>query len=154
MNISRRHLAGPLPFLGLVTIGMLGAKAAQELSADEEAVAKRVEAFRSAQVAADATACDELCAAELSYSHSDGHVEDKATFIRNATAGKSKFLSLEYKDPSIRVVGDVAIVRFHWLGENETIPDGKKSSTNLHVLMNWQNQGGEWNLLSRTATKL
>ena len=117
-------------------------------------MAKRVEAFRSAQVAADATAFDELCAAELSYSHSDGHVEDKATFIKNATAGKSKFLSLEYKDPSIRVVGDVAIVRFHWLGESETIPDGKKSSTNLHILMNWQNQGGEWKLLSRASTKL
>jgi hypothetical protein len=113
MNISRRHLVGPLPILGLVTIGVLGAKAAQELSPDEEAVAKRVEAFRSAQVAADAKAFDGLCATELSYSHSDGRVEDKATFIKNATAGKSKVLSLEYKDPSIRVVGDVAIVRFH-----------------------------------------
>src|SRR5215211_2832601 len=79
MNISRRHLAGPLPVLGLVTIGLLGTKAAQALSADDEAVAKRVEAFRSAQVAADAKAFDGLCAAELSYSHSDGRVEDKAT---------------------------------------------------------------------------
>jgi ketosteroid isomerase-like protein len=154
MNISRRHLAGPLSVLGLVTIGMLPATAAQELSADEEAVAKRVEAFRSALVAADPKALDGLCAAELSYSHSDGHVEDKATFIKNATAGTSKLLSLEWKDPSIRVVGDVAIVRFHWLGESETIPDGKKSSTNLHILMNWQNQGGEWKLLSRASTKL
>jgi len=154
MNISRRHLAGPLPVLGLVAIGMPGVKAAQALSADEEAVAKRVEAFRSAQIAADAKAFDELCAAELSYSHSDGRVEDKTTFIKNATAGKSKFLSLEYKDPSIRVVGDVAIVRFHWLCENETIPDGKKSSTNLHILMNWQKEGGEWKLLSRASTKL
>ena len=93
MKISRRH-AGPLSVLGLVTIGVLGAKAAQEMSADEEAVAKRVEAFRSAQFAADAKAFDGLCAAELSYSHSDGHVEDKATFIKNATAGKSEYLSL------------------------------------------------------------
>jgi ketosteroid isomerase-like protein len=154
MNISRRHLARPLPVLGLVAIGLPGVKAAQALLADEEAVVKRVEAFRSAQVAADAKAFDGLCAAELSYSHSDGRVEDKATFIKNATAGKSKFLSLEYKDPSIRVVGDVAIVRFHWLGESESIPDGKKSSTNLHILMNWQKQGGEWKLLSRASTKL
>ena len=154
MNISRRHLAGPLSVLGLVTIGVLEAKAGQEMSASEEAVAKRVEAFRSAQIAADAKAFDGLCAAELSYSHSDGRVEDKATFIKNATAGKSKVLSLEYKDPSIRVVGDVAIVRFHWLGESETIPDGKKSSTNLHILMNWQKQDGEWKLLSRASTKL
>ncbi len=153
MNISRRHLAGLLPVLGLVTISMLGAKAAQELSPDEEAVAKRVEAFRSAQVAADAKAFDGLCAAELvqPLRRPGGR---QATFIKNATAGKSKFLSLEYKDTSIRVVGDVAIVRFHWLGESETIPDGKKNSTNLHILMNWQNQGGEWKLLSRASTKL
>jgi ketosteroid isomerase-like protein len=154
MNISRRHFAGPLSVLELVTIGMLGAKAARAMSADEQAVAKRLDAFRAAQFAADAKALDGLCAAELSYSHSDGHVEDKATFIKNATAGKSKFLSLEYKDPTIRVTGDVAIVRFHWLGESETIPDGKKSSTDLHILMNWQKQAGEWNLLSRASTKL
>ena len=154
MTISRRHLTGRLPVLGLLAAGLLGAKAAQAMSADEEAVAKRLEAFRAAQVAADAKAFDGLCAPELSYSHSDGHVEDKATFIKNATAGKSKFLSLEYQDPTIRVVGDAAIVRFHWLGESETIPEGKKSSTNLAILMNWQKQDGEWKLLSRASTKL
>jgi len=154
MNISRRHLTGPAPVLGLLAVGLLGVGAAQAATADDEAVAKRVEAFRAAQVAADAKAFDALCAAELSYSHSDGRVEDKATFIKNATAGKSKMLSLKYEEPSIRVVGDVAIVRFHWLGESESIPEGKKSSTNLHILMNWQKQAGDWKLLSRASTKL
>jgi len=154
MNISRRHLTVPLPVLGLVAASLLGAKAAQAVTADEEAVAKRLEAFRAAQFAADAKAFDGLCAPELSYSHSDAHIEDKATFIKNATAGKSKFLSLDYKDPSIRVVGDVAIVRFHWVGESEAVADGKKNSTNLHILMNWQKQGTDWRLLSRAATKL
>jgi ketosteroid isomerase-like protein len=154
MNISRRHLTGPLPVLGLVAVGLLGVGAAQAMTADEEAVAKRLEAFRAAQFAADAKALDELTAVELSYSHSDAHIEDKATFIKNATAGKSKFLSLEYRDPSIRVVGDAAIVRFHWVAESESIPEGKKSSTNLAILMNWQKQGGDWKLLSRASTKL
>ena len=154
MNISRRHLTGPLPVLGLLAVGLLGAKAAQAMTADEEGVAKRLEAFRSAQVAADAKAFDDLCAAELSYSHSDARIEDKATFIKNATAGKSKFLSLEYKEPWIRVVGDAAIVRFHWVAESEVIADGKKNATNLAILMNWQKQGGEWKLLSRASTKL
>lgn len=76
------------------------------------------------------------CAAELSYSHSDGRVEDKATFVANATDGKSKFISLAYQDVKIRVVGPAAIVRFHWVGESESVPDGKKSSTNLQILMN------------------
>jgi ketosteroid isomerase-like protein len=152
MNISRRRLAEPV--LGVVAFGLLGATNARAVSADEEAVTKRVEAFRAALAVADGKALDGLCAPELSYSHSDGHVEDKTVFLKNATAGKSKTLSLEWKDLSVRVVGDAAIVRFHWLGESESVADGKKSSTNLHILMNWQKQGSEWELLSRAATKL
>ena len=149
MNIDRRQLALPA-----LAIGLLGIAPAFAASADEEAVAKNVEAFRAAQVAADAKALDALCAAELSYSHSDARVEDKATFIANATNGKSKWLSLLYENPTIRIVGPAAIVRFHWLGEAEAVADGKKSSTNLHILMNWQKQGADWKLLSRAATKL
>jgi ketosteroid isomerase-like protein len=150
MNIDRRRLAA-LPVLAVGLLGMVPALAA---SADEDAVAKNVEAFRAAQVAADAKALDALCAAELSYSHSDARIEDKATFIANATSGKSKTLSLKYEGVGIRVVGDAAIVRFHWLGESEAVADGKKSSTNLHILMNWQKQGADWKLLSRASTKL
>ena len=117
-------------------------------------MAKRLEAFRAAQFAHDAKALDALCADQLSYSHSDAHIEDKATFIKNATSDKSKFLSLEYQDPWIRVVGDAALVRFHWVAEGETIPEGKKSSTNLHILMIWQKQAGDWKLLARASTKL
>lgn len=149
MNIDRRQLALPA-----LAFGLLGVVPAFAASADEDAVAKRVEAFRAAQVAADAKAFDALCAAELSYSHSDGRVEDKAAFIANATSGKSKFLSLDYKEPKIHVVGPAAIVRFHWVGESQAVADGKKSATNLHILMNWQKQGADWKLLSRAATKL
>jgi ketosteroid isomerase-like protein len=153
MNIDRRELILPALALGLLSVVPLGVVLALA-AADEEAVAEKLEAFRAAQVAADAKAFDALCAAELSYSHSDGRVEDKATFIANSTNGKSKFLSLAYQDPSIRVVGPAAIVRFHWLGEQEAVADGKKSSTNLHILMNWQKQGADWKLLSRASTKL
>jgi ketosteroid isomerase-like protein len=149
MHIDRRHLV--LPALAIGFVGVLPALAG---SADEEAVAKSVEAFRAAQVAADAKAFDMLCAAELSYSHSDGRVEDKAAFIANATNRKSRFLSLAYQDPKIRVVGTAAIVRFHWVAESESLADGKKSATNLHILMNWQKQGADWRLLSRASTKL
>jgi ketosteroid isomerase-like protein len=149
MNIDRRHLVLPA-----LAVGLLGVAPTLAGSAEEDAVAKNVEAFRMAQIAADAKAFDVLCAPELSYSHSDGRVEDKATFIANATNGKSKFLSLDYLDPQIRVVGTVAIVRFHWVAESQSVADGKKSNTNLHILMNWQKQGAEWKLLSRASTKL
>jgi ketosteroid isomerase-like protein len=150
MKIDRRHLVLPALAVGMLAL----APRAFALSADEQTVAKRLEAFRAAQFAKDAKALDALTATDLSYSHSDGHIEDKATFIKNATADKSKFLSLDYKDPTIKVVGTTAIVRFHWVGQSEAAADGKKSDTNLAILMNWQKQGGTWKLLSRSATKL
>ncbi len=149
MKIDRRHLALPA-----LAIGLLGIRPAMAATADETAVAKNLEAFRAAQASKDGKALEALVAPELSYSHSDGRVEDKAAFLKGATGTASKTLSLVYKDPSIRVVGDAAIVRFHWMAESETVADGKKSSTNLHILMNWQKQAGQWKLLTRASTKL
>ena len=149
MTIERRALA--LPLLAAGVLSALPASAAP--SADEAAVLKRVEAFRTAQVAADAKAFDGLCAKELSYSHSNGRVEDKALFIKNATAGTSKILSLQYQDPKAAIVGDTAIVRFHWLGESQAT-DGTKSKTDLHILMIWKKMAGDWKLLARASTKL
>jgi Domain of unknown function (DUF4440) len=148
MEIDRRGLILPVLAAGLLSVAPAFA------GADEDALAKKLEAFRTAQMAANAEALASLCAAELSYSHSSGAVEDKATFIANATNGKSKWLTLEYKNPTIRVVGDAAIVRFNFVGEQEAVADGKKNAVNLHILTNWQKQGGDWKLLSRGATKL
>jgi Domain of unknown function (DUF4440) len=150
MQINRRQFTLPA-----LAIGLLGVGPAIAASADEDAVAKNVEAFRVAQIALDAKALDALCAAELSYGHSDARVEDKATFIKNATTNRNaKTLSLAYQDPKVKIVGPAAIVRFNWASESEAIADGKKSTTKLHVLMNWQKQGADWKLLSRAATKL
>ena len=151
MQIHRRHaLLSPL------ALALVGATATAAIAspADEAAVKKNVEAFRAAQAARDPKGLEKLCAAELSYSHSDGRVEDRAQFVAGATNNKSKVLSLKYEDVKVKVVGDAAIVRFHWLGESESIPEGKKSSTDLHILMNWVKQAGEWKLLSRASTKL
>jgi Domain of unknown function (DUF4440) len=147
--INRRQLA--LPVLAVTLLATIPALAGP---ADDIAVAKNLEAFRAAQMAADPKALEALCAPELSYSHSDGRVEDRAAFVANATNGKSKFLALTYKEPTIRVVGDSAVVRFNWVGESEAVADGKKTPTNLHILMNWQKQGTDWKLLSRGSTKL
>jgi len=149
MKINRRHVAWPA-----LAMGLLAALPVSAGSADEETVAKRLEAFRVAQMKKDGNALAALCAPELSYSHSNARVENKAEFLAGATSTRTRTLSLAYKDPTIRVVGDVAIVRFTWASESEVVADGTKSQTNLHILMNWQKQGGEWKLLSRASTKI
>jgi hypothetical protein len=152
MQIDRRHLALPALAFGMLAAAPAFAPSAFAATADEAAVAKNTEAHRVALIAADARALDALSAPELSYSHSDGHIEDKATFIATATNGKSKWLSLAYNDTTVRVVGDAAIVRFKFVGENQS--GDKKNQSNLGILMVWQKQQGEWKLLARSATKL
>ncbi|WP_291850142.1 nuclear transport factor 2 family protein [Bradyrhizobium sp.] len=150
MNIDRRQFALPLLALGLVGI-VPGAAFA---GADEDAIAKNVEAFRAAQAAGNADGIAPLCAEEMSYSHSSGAVDDKATLLAGVKNAKYKWTTLEYRNPTIRVVGPAAIVRFNFVGEQEFAADGKKVPQNLAILMNWQKQGNDWKLLSRSATKL
>ena len=147
MNIDRRTLAGLLPALGV-----LAAASAHAASADETALGKLLEEHRAALAAADAKALDRLSAPELSYSHSDGHIEDKATFIANATSGKSKWLSLAYENPTIKVVGDVAITRFTFVGDLQS--GDKTTAIKLGILLMWQKQHGVWKALARCSTKL
>ena len=149
MNIDRRQLALPVLALGIGLMSVVPAFA----GADEDAVAKNVETFRVAQAAGNAEGIASLCAEELSYSHSNAKVDTKASLLDGVTKANYKWTSLEYKDPTIRIVGPTAIVRFNFVGEQE-FTDGKKTPQNLHILMNWQKQGNDWKLLSRAATKL
>jgi ketosteroid isomerase-like protein len=147
MNINRRTLM--LLALAVGLLGMVPAFAGP----DEDAVIKNVESFRVAQIAGKADAIAPLLAEDLSYSHSSGAVDDKAKLLSGIANANYKWTVLEYRSPSVKVVGSAAIVRFNFVGEQE-FTDGKKTPQNLAILMNWQKQGGEWKLLSRAATKL
>lgn len=156
MDVDRRSLAFPLlaaPLLAASLLAALPARAAG-MSGEERALLKRVEAFRDAQRAKDAKALAALCMDELSYSHSDAHVEDKATFVANATSPKSKVVFINYDDIWVHALGDVALVRFHWTSESEIVADGKHTTANISVLMVWVKRAGAWQLLGRSATKL
>jgi ketosteroid isomerase-like protein len=152
MHIDRRHLALPALAFGMLAAAPAFAPSAFADTSDEAAVAKNTEAYRVALMAGDAKGLDAASAPELSYSHSDGHIEDKATFVANASNGRTKWLSLVFNDTTVRVVGDAAIVRYKFVGENQT--GDKKNQVNLGILMVWQKQQGEWKLLARCSTKL
>src|ERR1044072_6164500 len=143
MKINRRNLM--LSGLAVGVVGVVPALA----GADEDAVAKNVEAFRAAQAAGNSEVLASLCAPELSYSHSSGALDDKASLTAGVANAKYKGTSLEYRTPTIRIVGPTAVVRFNFVGEQEFMADGKKVSQKLHILMNWQKQGAGWKTLWR-----
>src|SRR5256885_11676899 len=80
MNIDRRELM--LPALAVGLLGLIpGSTVPAFAGADEDTVAKNLEAFRAAQAVGNAEVLASVCAEELSYSHSSGAVDDKASLM-------------------------------------------------------------------------
>jgi ketosteroid isomerase-like protein len=130
---------------------LLGNKT-QAQSKDEAAVATAVEALRKAMVDPTKETLSKLTAEELSYGHSSGKIQDKAQFIEALTSNASDFVSIELTEQTIKLAGNVALVR-HTLSAN-TNDGGKPGTVKLHILTVWQKQRGQWKLLARQAVKL
>lgn len=128
------------------------AAGAAEPSGDTAAVAKASEALRGAMVAGDKKALTALVYDQLSYGHSDGHLDTKTSFI-DSLAGKNAFKSLALSDQTIEVVGNNAIVRHVFDGVNN-MPDGTTTTAHIKVLQVWKKEKGAWRLLARQSCPL
>ena len=89
---------------------------------------------------------------QLSYSHSDARLQDKAQFIDGTMTRKGTVKSLEWPNLTVQAVGDTAIVRHLWVSESEL--DGKVTNTRIGVMQVWKKQDGNWKLLARASFKL
>jgi ketosteroid isomerase-like protein len=119
---------------------------------EEAAVTAAVENLRKAMIDGDKTGLQNITADQLSYGHSSGKVEDKATFVDNIATGKSDFVTIDLTNQTIAISGDAAIVR-HTLSAT-TNDGGKPGTVNLNILLIWQKQKGQWKLLARQAVKI
>jgi ketosteroid isomerase-like protein len=149
LSLSRRHLAaaGALAFSAPTLI-----RSAHAQSADEATVKNAVEELRMAWLKQDKAKLASLTAEQLSYSHSDAHLEDKTKFIDGAMTRKATFKSLEWPELTIQVVGNAAVVRHLWVSDSDL--DGKVTNTKIGVMQVWQKQDGGWKLLARASWKL
>lgn len=138
-------------FIYLIMLtGMVTTTTAQ--SKDSAAVSAAVELLRKAMIDADKAGLQKVTADQLSYGHSSGRVEDKATFIENIVSGKSDFVTIDLTNQTVAVAGDAAIVR-HTLSAT-TNDGGTPGTVKLNILLVWQKQKGQWKLLARQAVKV
>lgn len=121
-------------------------------SRKEKAVAKAVESLRKALIEGDSATLEALTQPGLSYGHSSGRVEDKASFIRSLTSGASDFVTIDLGEQTVRVVDRTAIVR-HTLSA-QTNDNGKPGSVKLAILTIWEKEGSRWKLLARQAVRI
>jgi len=149
MHPSRRYLAAA-GVLALAAPTLIGSAPAQ--SEDVAALKKAVEELRMAWIKQDKATLDSLTAPQLSYSHSDARLQNKAEFIDGVMTRKATVKSLEWPEMTVQVVGANGVVRHLWVSESEL--DGKVTNTKIGVMQVWQKQDGGWKLLARSSWRL
>jgi len=149
MTVSRRDvvIAGALAFGGLLLEGPSTANAA-----DEDSVAQSVETLRKGIFEADRSKLEQVAAAQISYGHSDGRVQNKEEFIQGVLTRKQTVKTLDFPELKIAVVGNAAVARHIYLSQSER--DGKATTTRIGALQVWHKQDGGWKLLARQGFRL
>ncbi len=136
----------------LVVFG-LTLSVAQAQTKDKQDVLDRVETWRKAVLGQDVKMLDKLFANELTYGHSNGHIDTKDSFINTISTKKEVYNELNLDDMTVSIVGNNALVR-HKMTGHVTLQDGTISKPNLGVLQVWNKTKSGWQLLARQAFKL
>lgn len=124
---------------------------------DARDVAAAVERLRQLMLAPDAAALGTLLHERLTYGHSAGKVDTKASLIQSLMTRSSAFARIDVSQQSVDVVGDVAHVRHVF--DADTVPQGRPAAkVHLQVLGVWLRQPAGspagWQLLARQAVVL
>jgi hypothetical protein len=122
-----RRITLPLA-LGLMTAVMSGGCLAKDNP--RESALQSAEAARfAANVSADAKALGQLLDDGLEYTHSNGDLDSKASFIESLTSGRRDYVSIEHHIESLRIFGDVAVIR----GKAEVTVTSSGKPNNLKI---------------------
>ena len=145
-------LGGALVAPWLATRLLAGGEAQGTGSKAEEEVRRAERERFAAMLKADVGALDKLLGADLTYTHGDGRVIDKAAFISDFKTGAFKYVTIEPNDMTVRVFGDVAVVTggaaMHVVN-NGADANIKIRYTDVHVRRN-----GSWQMVAWEATRL
>lgn len=120
---------------------------------DVETVILNLEdAWDKALVSSDVDALDKIYADTLIYTHSNGSVDDKATYITKIRSGETKYESMTRNDRRIKVYGDTAVVTCHW--DVHVMARGTKIDTNARYVHVYSKIGEDWKMVAHQATRI
>ena len=120
------------------------------MSGDVEQQILQVEAKRiAAMVALDLEALDPILADDLSYSHSSGRTDTKASFLGLVSNGH--YLGVEFLERNVVPCGNAAIIRGR--AQMRVNHDGENLSYPILFLEVYALRGSAWQLVAWQATR-
>ena len=122
-------------------------------SSNDNAVWSRVEALTKAIFETkDRAALLDLVSEKVTYGHSGGNIEDKATMVEKAVTNKMAYKNTVFEKVSVDVDGNTAVVRHNFSATS--VENGTETPVNLAVLQVWKKENGKWRIWARQAVKV
>jgi ketosteroid isomerase-like protein len=120
---------------------------------DEKAVMATLEDMAQATVKKDVATLDKIYHSDLTYSHSSAMLQSKAEVLK-AAAGPAVTESMTFHDSTIRIYGNVALVR--GLNELRNGTPGAMHDNHLNILWVLVKGPGPhgWQIVARQTTRL
>jgi ketosteroid isomerase-like protein len=110
------------------------------------------DAWKLAMMKKDPAGLQKLLHEDLIYSHSSGMVQTKADVIKATTTGKGVIEAMDFSETTVRVYGNMALIRANLDMRNAT--DGKATVSHTNCLHVWLKGPTGWQMVSRQATQL
>jgi ketosteroid isomerase-like protein len=110
------------------------------------------DAWKLAMMKKDPAGLQKFLHEDLIYSHSSGMMQTKADDIKATTTGKTTIEAIDFSETTVRVYGNMALIRANVDMRNAT--DGKATVAHTNVLHVWLKGPTGWQMVSRQATQL
>jgi ketosteroid isomerase-like protein len=137
----------------MILVARAAFPAAMNNSKDEKSVMATLETMAQATIKKDVATLDKVYHPDLTYSHSSAMNQTKAEVLK-AVAGPAVTESMTFHETSIRIYGNVALVR----GRNELRNGAPGSLHDNHLNILWVMLKGPgpqgWQIVARQTTRL
>lgn len=121
-------------------------------TAAEQTILKLEQQWEDALTHSDTAALNQLYDATLIYTHSNGKVDSKSSFVHMIETGATKYQSMNRDDIRVHVYSSSAIVSCHW--DAHVMAGGNKIDLNARYLHVYVKQGDSWKLVAHESTKV
>jgi len=118
----------------------------------EEAVLKMEQQWEDALTTSDTGALDKLYDQTLIYTHSNGKVDTKSSYISTIRSGATKYQSMKRDDIKVNVYGQSAVVSCHW--DVHVLSQGNKIDINARYLHVYVQQKDGWKMVAHESTRI
>lgn len=136
-----------LTFLLSVSVHLLYAQ-----SSDEKAlIATEKERF-NAQITRDPTVLDKVLADDLIYTHSNGLVDSKQSFIQSIKEAKMVYEQINVEEQKVRIYGKIAVV--NGVCTIKAINNGQPMNLKLRYTDAYKRNGKQWQLITWQSLRL